>query len=53
MLSIRLVIEAWAPFPIDNMAITAATPITMPSVVRADRILFLRSARNAVRSVRE
>ena len=34
-----------------TIAITAATPITMPSIVSAERSLLRRSARSAVRSV--
>ena len=34
------VMEAVAPFPTASMAITAATPITMPSTVRPERILL-------------
>jgi hypothetical protein len=30
------------------MAITAATPITMQSIVRAERVLFTFNARNAI-----
>jgi len=32
------------------MAITAATPMMIPSVVRKDRILLRKSAREAMRS---
>jgi hypothetical protein len=35
------------PWPISTIAITAATPITIPSVVRADRKTFRRKARKA------
>jgi len=31
------------------MAITAATPMMMPSIVRADRIRFTLSERSAIR----
>jgi hypothetical protein len=34
------VIDACAPLPTANMAITAATPITIPSTVRPERNLF-------------
>ena len=40
------------PFPISIMAMTAATPMTMPSVVSAARMTFLRKARIAVLKVR-
>src|SRR5262245_16131432 len=39
------------PWPISTMAITAATPITMPSVVRAERRTFRLSASRATRTV--
>ena len=41
----------FAPSPIATIAITAATPMTMPSVVRNERILLRRRARAATRSV--
>ena len=34
--------EFWAPCPIESMAITAATPITMPRMVRPLRSLLAR-----------
>ena len=34
------------PWPISVMAITAATPMTMPSVVNAERMTLRRSARS-------
>jgi len=37
--------------PIDNMAITAATPMIMPSMVSPERILLARRARSAMVSV--
>src|SRR5882724_4685101 len=40
------------PWPISSMAMTAATPMTMPSVVSADRMTLRRSARRAVFMVR-
>src|SRR5579862_5758521 len=40
------------PLPISIMAMTAATPMTMPSVVRAARMRLRRSAMVAVRQVR-
>jgi hypothetical protein len=39
------------PRPISIMAITAATPMTMPRMVSVERMMFLRSACNAIRSV--
>jgi hypothetical protein len=33
-------IEAWVPFPIPNIAITEATPITIPKIVKKERSLF-------------
>jgi hypothetical protein len=38
-----------APKPIATVAITEATPITIPSMVSAERSLFIVSARNAMR----
>src|SRR5262249_40834193 len=46
-------IAVHAPWPISAIAISDATPITMPSVVSADRREFLRSDRRAVDAVRE
>src|SRR5262245_3701812 len=40
---------ACAPCPIASMAITAATPMITPSMVRAERIVFRRKARWAIR----
>ena len=40
------------PCPISIMAITAATPIKIPSVVKAERVLFRVSALRATASVR-
>ncbi len=37
------------PWPISVMAMTADTPMMMPSVVRAERITLRRKARRAVR----
>src|SRR3990172_9538481 len=37
--------RSFAPVPIATIAITAATPMTMPSIVRIDRIRFARSDR--------
>ena len=42
------VLDSWL---ISTMAITAPTPMIMPNVVRADRILLRRSALTAVRTV--
>ena len=45
------VMDSSAPFPTASMAMTAATPITMPRTVNPDRILFparlSRASRNA------
>ena len=38
---------ALAPLPMPTMAMTAPTPMMMPSIVSAVRILFRRSARKA------
>jgi hypothetical protein len=43
--------DALAPVPIATITITAATPMIMPSAVRAVRIAFLRSAFNAMMNV--
>ena len=40
-----------APSPNATMAITAATPITIPSVVRNERSLLRKSARTATRMI--
>jgi hypothetical protein len=40
------------PLPISIIAITAAMPMTMPSVVSTARVTFRRSARKAVFRVR-
>ncbi len=45
--SMRSRIEFCAPFPSATIAMTAAIPITIPSIVRADRILLARSAARA------
>ena len=47
MLAIVACTEADEPWPISTMAMTAATPMTMPSVVSADRITLRRKARMA------
>ena len=41
-------IRSFAPAPIATIAITAATPMTIPSMVRTDRIRFARSDRYAI-----
>ena len=41
----------WAPSPIATIAITAPTPMMMPSIVKKARSLFLASARSAMRKV--
>ena len=43
--------RAWAPEPTATMAITAPTPMMMPSIVRALLSLFTRSARMATRAL--
>src|SRR3984893_7743222 len=52
MLLPMLAIWSWirwvAPEPIDTVAITLETPITIPSMVSAERSLFIVSARNAM-----
>ena len=40
--------RACAPEPMATIAITAATPMMMPSMVSAERILLMRSAPNAI-----
>src|SRR5207247_25352 len=50
-LSIRSVTLACAPVPTPTMAITAPTPMMMPSIVNALRSLFTRSARRALRAL--
>ena len=42
---------ARAPVPSAIMAITEATPMMTPSMVRAERTLFRRMARSAMRKV--
>ena len=39
-----------APLPSAVIAITAATPITMPSIVRSERILFARNESKETRT---
>src|SRR5579883_3267157 len=43
--------ESRAPCPTASIAITAATPMMMPSIVRNERNLFLPSERKAIFSV--
>ena len=43
--------RAFAPSPIAIIAITALTPMIMPSAVNDERILLRSSARNAIRNV--
>ena len=40
---------AWKPWTIETTAITAATPITMPSVVSTERIALVQIAPRAMR----
>ena len=51
MLAMSAVIFAVAPRPSVTMAITEATPMTMPSVVSTERIVLRRTSRNAIRIV--
>ena len=51
MLEICSAICRLAPVPTATMAITAPTPMMMPSMVRAERILFTRSARKEILKV--
>ena len=41
---------AWMPLPSATSRITAATPITMPSVVSTERSRLARSPRSAMRN---
>src|SRR5947199_272886 len=43
--------RAWAPAPTPTIAMTAATPMMMPSIVRALRSLLTRSERMAIRTL--
>jgi hypothetical protein len=43
--------EACAPWPTATMAITAPTPIMMPSMVRRERSLFRMSASKEMRMI--
>jgi hypothetical protein len=51
MLAIVAFTDADEPWPMSTIAMTAATPITMPSVVSAERMTLRRNARMATRSV--
>src|SRR5882724_11680469 len=51
ILSIWACTEACAPCPMLTIAITADTPMMMPSIVRMARILLRRRARNATRMI--
>ncbi len=51
MLAICSAICLLAPVPIATMAITAPTPMMMPSMVSAERILFTRRARKEILNV--
>ena len=44
-------IRSVAPAPTPTMAITAATPMMMPSIVSAERMRFTFSARSAIRTL--
>ena len=48
MEAICSLMRSCAPDPTATMAITAATPMMMPSMVSAERILLMRSARKAI-----
>ena len=48
MEAICSLMRSCAPEPTATMAITAATPMMMPSMVSAERILLMRSARRAI-----
>src|SRR5438093_12545767 len=49
--AIRSFTDSCAPRPSASIAITAETPITMPSMVRNERSLFERSASSATANV--
>ena len=49
ILAICCWIRCVAPDPMATVAITEATPITIPSMVSAERSLFILNARNAMR----
>ena len=48
MEAICSLMRCWAPDPTATIAITAATPMMIPSMVSAERILLTRSARSAI-----
>ena len=52
MLAMIFLIAVDDPWPISIMVMTAPTPITMPSMVRAERMTLRRRACTAIRSVR-
>src|SRR5512144_3187002 len=49
--AMRSLTDCWAPRPSATIAITAETPITMPSMVRNERSLLARSASSATAKV--
>ena len=51
ILLIDSVMEACAPFPMESMAITAATPMMIPSMVKRLRVLLRKRARQAMRKI--
>ena len=51
ILAICSSIRSVAPVPIDIIAITAATPMMIPSIVRAERSLLTRRAPIAIRAL--
>src|SRR5439155_1337556 len=51
-LAIAFSFSAEMPLPISIIAMTAAIPMTMPTQVNAERMMFRRSARSAVPKVR-
>ena len=51
MLVIWLVIAAWAPRPMDSIAMTAITPIMIPSIVKPARSLFALMLESEIRKL--
>ena len=51
MLAMCSTICAFAPEPTAIMAMTAPTPMIIPSIVKADLILFTKRALNAIRKL--
>ena len=49
--AMRSLIAFWAPLPSASIAMTAATPMTMPSIVSNDLNLFARSDAKATRTI--